>query len=296
MIRKVADGIGAAVTSGVVTVATRVATGWAQPGGKERWVRLNHQQRPVSLLEGPAVVAGLLTGTQIGSPWRIRGAATVAIAGAAVAGYLDDHSLSPRESADAVVIDAEPEPKGFKGHIAALRRGHVTTGAIKIGAITGASAVAAAVLPWKGKGAASALSGKAVDIALIAGSANLLNLLDLRPGRALKVAGAASVPLLVTKSGSLAATVLGTSIAALPDDLDGKDMLGDTGSNAVGAAVGVAMAAGLPRPVKALAAAGIIALTIASEKVSFSQVIENNPLLKELDDWGRQGYSESHTS
>lgn len=296
MIRKVADAIGAAVTSGVVTVGTRVVTGWVQPGGRERWIRLNHQQRPVSLLEGPAVAAGLLTGAQIGSSWRTRGAATVAIAGAAAAGYLDDHDISPLESPDAIVVDAEPEPKGLKGHISAFRRGRVTTGAIKIAAITGASAVAAAVLPWKGKGAASALSGKAVDVALIAGSANLFNLLDLRPGRALKVAGAVSVPLLVTRSSSLAATTLGTSIAALPDDLDGKDMLGDTGSNAVGAAVGVAMAAGLPRPVKAVAAAGIIALTIASEKVSFSQVIENNPLLRELDEWGRGPSAESHPS
>ena len=64
-------------------------------------------------------------------------------------------------------------------------------------------------------------------------------------------------------------------------------MLGDTGANALGAMLGAAAAASLPRRRRVAVLAGIIALTAASEKVSFTKVIQRTPPLHWLDMLGR---------
>jgi len=64
-------------------------------------------------------------------------------------------------------------------------------------------------------------------------------------------------------------------------------MLGDAGANAFGALLGLATAATLPRPARLAVLAGIVGLTLASEKVSFTAVIESHPVLRRLDEWGR---------
>ena len=65
-------------------------------------------------------------------------------------------------------------------------------------------------------------------------------------------------------------------------------MLGDTGANALGAMLGAAAAASLPRRRRVAVLAGIIALTAASEKVSFTKVIQRTPPLHWLDMLGRR--------
>jgi len=74
----------------------------------------------------------------------------------------------------------------------------------------------------------------------------------------------------------------------LPEDLGERAMLGDCGANALGAMLGAA-AAGLPRPARIALLAGITGLTAASEKVSFTKVIEQTPALRRLDMLGRRG-------
>ena len=131
----------------------------------------------------------------------------------------------------------------------------------------------------------------AVDVAAWA---NVLNLLDLRPGRALKAAAALSAPLLADRRPSaeaariLAAGVLGTAVAALPEDLMEDTMLGDTGSNALGALVGAALAAHPGRAVRTAAALAGTALILTSERVSFTRVIARTPALALLDSLGRR--------
>lgn len=242
------------------------------PGSQATWDRVNHRGEPVTLLAGPAVAAGAVAGAVLGPgiPARARAALTVAAAGAAGFGAYDDLAGSGGR-------------RGFRGHLGALARGEVTTGAVKLGGIGAA-----------GLAAASLLGGGPVDVSLntglIAGSANLLNLFDLRPGRAIKVALASGSLLAAARPDARAAAAapLGAALAVLPEDLGERAMLGDAGANALGALLGVAVAAAAPRPARVALLAAIAGLTAASEKVSFTAVIARTPVLNWLDMLGRR--------
>ena len=136
---------------------------------------------------------------------------------------------------------------------------------------------------------------RAVNVALgagvIAGTANLVNLLDLRPGRALKAGAIMPRTAAVRSRKRRAGTCSGRSGAAgalLPADLDEQIMLGDTGANAYGALIGLAVVARTGPARRAALLAGLAALTAASERVSFTKVIESTPGLRELDALGRR--------
>ncbi|WP_298460229.1 hypothetical protein [uncultured Cellulomonas sp.] len=262
-------------------MTARTGSGGTPLGTAERWTRTNHRGRPVSLLEGPAVAAGLLAGGLVGGgSLRAAAAATVATAGGAAFGLVDDLTEDPADRA-----------KGLRGHLGALAHGRLTTGGLKVLGIGATALVAAAVATPRGPG--SSRRTWALDVlasgALVAGAANLANLLDLRPGRALKAAALCAGPLALAggRGAGLAGSVVGAAVAAMPDDLAGRDMLGDGGANAVGALLGTACVVDAPRPVRLTVLAGVLALTLASERVSFTEVIARHPVLRELDDWGR---------
>ncbi|MDO5672024.1 MAG: beta-carotene 15,15'-monooxygenase [Actinomycetaceae bacterium] len=227
-------------------------------------------------------------------------AGSLSALGAGMAGLVDDmgdlstirKSDPPYEVATDNLVAVE-HAKGFKGHLGALRQGRVTTGIMKIVAIGGTAACAATVLQAlhssRRRPAVQALGDWVVDSALIAGMANMHNLFDLRPGRALKVGALLSTPGMVSpKIRKLSANTLGAIAVALPNDLNEHTMLGDTGANALGAVVGVQIAAQASRPVKFVVFLSVAALTMISEKVSFSKVIESCRLLKAVDSWGRR--------
>lgn len=263
--RPVTDGGTRAGTTGSGTAA----------GPDPRWERTNHRGATVSLLEGPAVAAGLVVGG-LAAGDRAGAAQAVACAGAAAFGLVDDLSE-----------DLGHRRKGLRGHLGALAHGELTTGGLKVLGI-GVSSVAAAALLHRDGSVPARAADALVSGALVAGCANLVNLLDLRPGRALKSALLAALPLLDGRGGAPAAAVVGTAAVALPADLAERDMLGDGGANAAGAAVGVALAAAAPRFVRLAALAGVVGLTVASERVSFTAVIARTPVLRELDAWGRR--------
>ncbi|NMR21418.1 hypothetical protein [Cellulomonas fimi] len=260
-------------------------------GDADRWTRTNHRGEPVSMLEGPAAAGGLLVGAVVGAT-TARGAvaATVATGGAAVFGLVDD-----------LTEDTLTRTKGLRGHLGALRGGTLTTGALKILGI-GVSGLAAAAVatPLHGvdgarRAGAAWVGDVVVSGALIAAFANLVNLLDLRPGRALKAAALGAAPLALTSGpgSGIAAGLLGAAAASAGDDLAERDMLGDGGANALGALLGTAVVLGCPRPVRVALLAGAVALTVASERVSFTRVIATTPVLRELDDWGRRPADEA---
>jgi len=71
-------------------------------------------------------------------------------------------------------------------------------------------------------------------------------------------------------------------------DLAATAMLGDTGANPAGALLGLALVERTGPLGRAVALVGLAALTLASERVSFTRVIEGNPVLRRLDEWGRE--------
>ncbi len=239
------------------------------PGGTKLWSRTNHRGEPVTLLEGPAVAAGAMLGSLAAHP-----AIAVAGAGAAVFGAYDD-------------LRGSGDRRGFRGHISALLAGEVTTGAVKLGGI-GATGLVSGVM------AGGPPADVVINAGLIAGGANLLNLFDLRPGRAIKVTiGSAGLISALAGPDAAAATAgtaapLGAAVALLPEDLGESAMLGDCGANALGAMLGAAAAVTLPRPARLALLAGIAGLTAASEKVSFTKVIARTPALHRLDMLGRR--------
>jgi UDP-N-acetylmuramyl pentapeptide phosphotransferase/UDP-N-acetylglucosamine-1-phosphate transferase len=255
----------AGVAAGAAHLGTAVVMR-ARPGGAARWQRLNFRQRPVDLAAGPGAGAGLTAGLVVS-----RSPAALLVTGAAAGlGLYDD-------------LAGQTHARGLRGHLAALRAGTVTSGMVKMVGLAAAAALSAPARPRRPLALAT-------DVVLIAGSANLVNLLDLRPGRALKVALASSLPLASAHGpgGDAAAAVAGVSLVLLPADLGEQRMLGDCGANALGAAVGWSMAARLRRSHRFVAAAAVVALTAASERVSFTSVIERNAALSAIDRWGRR--------
>jgi UDP-N-acetylmuramyl pentapeptide phosphotransferase/UDP-N-acetylglucosamine-1-phosphate transferase len=272
--------LAASVAGAAVTWSVRRALGTAAPAGDGRWTRVNHRGEAISLLEGPAVVAGLLAGSAVGAPdLATCAAAAIATIGGASFGLVDD-----------LAEGNWTRRKGLRGHLGALARGDLTTGGLKLIGISLSSVTAAALVTPRRVGRAGWVGDVLVSGALIATSANVVNLLDLRPGRALKAAALVAAPLAAGSSASagLAAAALGASAAALPRDLTETDMMGDTGANALGALLGLAFVRRAPRPVRLIVLAGLVGLTAASERVSFTTVIEATPGLRELDRWGRR--------
>jgi hypothetical protein len=232
------------------------------------WRRSNYRDRPVSLSTGRAATIGLLAA-------GISPAALVAVAAASAAGAYDDLRAPAREtSAD----------KGLRGHLEAVRAGRLSGGVVKV-AVIGAGALASS---WLLPGRRSPLD-LLIRAGLIAGSANVINLFDLRPGRAAKIAllaGVSGVGSSDPRVASVSGAVTGAVLATIGDDLGETGMLGDLGANAMGAAIGVRLAL-LPAPLRVVALVKIIALTALSERVSFSAVIESVPALRRLDQLGR---------
>lgn len=156
-----------------------------------QWERTNFHGVTVSLRGGVvmagASVASAAVASALSDQPRAALGGVVASLGGGLAGYIDD--------VDQGAHDGGKVAKGLKGHLGALAHGQVTTGVIKIAGI-GASALAASALVGS---KATSVGGKVADLALntvlIAGTANLANLLDLRPGRALKATVLVATPL-----------------------------------------------------------------------------------------------------
>ncbi|MGY1917175.1 hypothetical protein [Blastococcus sp. SYSU DS0973] len=242
------------------------------------WRRTNYAGRPVSLLGGPVLAFSATAGAVLGAPHGTRAAAALvgAVSGL-VGGYDDLAGARPEQARD----------KGLAGHLRALREGRVSAGAVKVAGIGAAAAAAAFLTRDPGRGSAALVDG-VLTTGLVAGTANLLNLLDLRPGRAAKAGAIAAVAGLGGPAGGLVAGPLGATLAVLPEDLGERIMLGDCGANALGALLGLRLAGARSRGARAGALAAITALTLASERISFTRVIEATPGLRDLDRLGRR--------
>ncbi len=179
--------------------------------------------------------------------------------------------------------------KGIRGHLSVLvHEQRMTSGLLKAwGGIATALLTALAV----SEGGAET----AVNTGLLALSANLINLFDLRPGRALKVfwlicvATLTATPLVYTYQAWLwFLPVMSATLSFFPCDARGEIMLGDAGANYLGFVVGFSMMATLSLPLKTAVVCVLAALHAAAERVSFSRVIQSVPWLNQFDRWGRR--------
>ncbi len=175
--------------------------------------------------------------------------------------------------------------RGFAGHLGALSRGSVTTGLLKVLLLGGGAAIFGVLVfgaGWRALGAAF----------LLAGCANLANLFDVRPGRALKFLGVPVVVLLfLAPYGAVVAVVgvMGGAIALFYFDLKGRIMLGDAGAAIWGAVLGYLVVTSGPGVVWWVAGVAILGLTVVAEFSSISRIIEEVGALRRLDLWGRGG-------
>jgi UDP-N-acetylmuramyl pentapeptide phosphotransferase/UDP-N-acetylglucosamine-1-phosphate transferase len=213
---------------------------------------------------GADVDAGTIAGRRL---------ALLAAVGFSLLGLLDD-------------LGGAGESGGFRGHLRALVGGRLTTGSVKL---LGGAALAIVVVA---AGTEDRPLGRLIaDAALVALAANLGNLLDRAPGRVGKsVLVAGAVLFVATGFGDeLAgvALVLGCGAGLLVPDLRERCMLGDAGANALGAAVGVGTVLACSPGVRLAVLAGVAALNLASEVVSFSRVIRGVAPLRFADDLGR---------
>lgn len=198
----VGAGIGVCASLGYVLRRKRIKA--------SQWERTNFHGVTVSLRGGVAMagasVASAAVASALSDQPRAALGGVVASLGGGLAGYIDD--------VDQGAHDGGKVAKGLKGHLGALAHGQVTTGVIKIAGI-GASALAASSLVGS---KATSVSGKAADLALntvlIAGTANLANLLDLRPGRALKATVLVAAPLSYFSCAAAKAPASGASVTS----------------------------------------------------------------------------------
>lgn len=175
--------------------------------------------------------------------------------------------------------------RGLRGHLAAALHGRVTTGFIKLGGGVAVALVLAGVF------AGDEAQRVIVDAAVIALAANMGNLLDRAPGRTIKWALVAYAPIALAAGdaaeGIALAVVAGSALVLLVGDLRERFMLGDTGANALGAALGVGVVLSTSTGVRAGVMVALLVLTLLSELISFSRVIDAVRPLRAFDRLGR---------
>ena len=229
---------------------------------------------------GRAVVGSFGVGDWPGTV-SVRILVLLAALGFGLLGFVDDLAGGGGGTA----VDGGDE-RGFRGHLGALARGRVTTGTLKL--VGGGVLALLVVAPLVGQ----APGRLAADGALVALCANLGNLLDRAPGRTIKGALAAFVVLALaarrTTGLSATAVVVGAALGLLLDDLHERIMLGDAGSNVLGAVLGLGLVAACAPTTRVVALVAVAGLNVAGELVSFSRVIDGFPPLRALDRAGRR--------
>jgi UDP-GlcNAc:undecaprenyl-phosphate GlcNAc-1-phosphate transferase len=197
------------------------------------------------------------------------------VLGVAFLGLVDD-AIGRGGSADTA--------RGWRGHARVVLGGNLSSGAVKA---IGSVALAAYAVSGLGREALDYVA----DLLLLVLATNLFNLLDLRPGRAEKALALVGAGLCLgywtAAPIELMGLFLGPVIVGAWFTLREEAMLGDTGSNAIGAIAAVWLVTTLSDPGRYVALGVITALTIFGEFRSINAVIERVPPLKQLDSLGR---------
>jgi UDP-N-acetylmuramyl pentapeptide phosphotransferase/UDP-N-acetylglucosamine-1-phosphate transferase len=244
------------------------------------WERPNYRDRPLPFPAGIAAVAAATVALAVVAPLdELAGADALApelrtvlvyALGVALLGLIDD-----------VFSGA---PRGWRGHGGAALRGSFSTGALKA-----VGSLGLALYAMSGLGLGHGRYLLAVAVLLLA--TNLLNLLDLRPGRSAKALALLGAGLTLGAWDAHPAAVLGLFAAPLAVlafyDLRERAMLGDTGSNLAGAIAGLWLVLTLSDTGLAIALGVLAAVTAYGEFRSISALVERVAPLRRLDSLGR---------
>jgi len=226
----------------------------------------------VLVVEAGRVVLGALGIGDVTDLNIERSSVLFAVFGFGLLGFLDD-------------ILGDSSATGFRGHIARLFHGDITTGFLKL---FGGAGIAVLLVANPGF-----ITGRRllIDAVLIALAANLGNLLDRAPGRTLKFALVAYIPLaLVLGDGAVGVAIapaMGAAFGLFPADVREKLMLGDAGANVVGAVLGLGVVLGRGEVSRTTALIVLLVANVAAEVISFSKIIERIPPLRAFDRLGR---------
>ncbi len=177
---------------------------------------------------------------------------------------------------------------GLRGHVMALLRDHrLTTGLAKaVGGLLACIAIARFALHLSASRAL--VAGCAIAL-----SANAHNLLDVRPGRAgavFLVASLVPAAALFARLGPEAALPIAVlwlgAGSVYRQDRAGKLMLGDAGSNLLGAALGLVVVQAVGSAVgEAIILTALVLFHLLTERVSLSALIDRFALLRTADRW-----------
>jgi UDP-GlcNAc:undecaprenyl-phosphate GlcNAc-1-phosphate transferase len=179
---------------------------------------------------------------------------------------------------------ASPAERGWRGHGAALLRGELTTGVLKAAGSLGLALLAMSYLDLSdGRWLLSA--------GVLVLATNVFNLLDLRPGRAIKAFVALGAGLTIGSGELRPLWAIGLfaapALVAGAYDMRERAMLGDTGANLLGALAGLWLVLSLSGTGQLVALASLALITIYGELRSISTLVDRTPWLRALDSWGR---------
>lgn len=172
---------------------------------------------------------------------------------------------------------------GLKGHFKSLFKGKLTTGGFKA-LFGGFIGILVSVFFSEN------LLELCLNTLVIALSTNLMNLMDLRPGRAIKVYLVIMIPMIITLTGFvkvLPFLLVPNVLAYFNEDLKARCMMGDAGSNVLGISIGILMVMGYTNDVKIAWLIFLVLIHILTEKYSLTKIIENNKVLNFIDRLGR---------
>jgi UDP-N-acetylmuramyl pentapeptide phosphotransferase/UDP-N-acetylglucosamine-1-phosphate transferase len=265
-------------------VAVAIVPAAVQGLHSQGFVRPNYRDRDVAFPAGIGIVGAALVALiplalidELGDSNVFRadtGPVIAYVLGVALLGLLDDlvGSVTP------------DQPRGWRGHARATVSGGLSTGALKA---AGSLGIALFVLSGRGLSAGEYL----LAVALLVLATNLFNLLDLRPGRSIKALILLGAGLTIGSQDVhplwTVGLFAGPMLVLLPLDLRERAMLGDTGSNVVGAVAGFWLVLTLNTLGQAIALGLIAIATVYGEFRSISALIERTPGLRHLDSFGR---------